>query len=119
MMEGTPPGEDNVFSRFTEPEQATWKRQALILGLLLLVGFLGLWLWIHSDEQRTIAAMAPAQRAELFKARYADFRDLCIAGKDPAAEVQCHHHAESLLRFPECDDACKGEVAPVLRRTSR
>jgi hypothetical protein len=87
--------------------------------LLLLVGFLGLWLWIHSDEQRTIAAMAPAQRAELFKARYADFRDLCIAGKDPAAEVQCHHHAESLLRFPECDDACKGEVAPVLRRTSR
>lgn len=120
MMEGTPPGEDNVFSRYSEPEQGTtWKRQALIVGLLLLFVFTGVWFWIHSSEERSIAAMAPAQRAALFQSMQASFREHCIDGKDPGAEVQCHHQAERLLRFPECDDACRGEVAPVLRRTSR
>ncbi len=121
MTQGTPPGEDNVFSRYAEPESgtgATWKRNALVLGLVLLCVLSGVWLYLNGSDDRALAAMAPTQRANLFRETREAFQGNCVTSPTPAAEARCHKQAEFLLRFPECDDACRGEVAPVLRRTS-
>jgi hypothetical protein len=121
MTQGPPPGEDNVFSRYAEPDSgggATWKRQAMLVGLVLLFVFSGVWLYLNSSDERAIAAMSPAQRTTLFQETREAFRGNCVTGATPAAEARCHKQAEFLLHFPECDDACRGEVAPVLRRTS-
>ncbi|XXF81709.1 hypothetical protein P2318_00865 [Myxococcaceae bacterium GXIMD 01537] len=119
MMDGTPPGEDNVFSRYAEPAGGGWKRLALGVGLAVLVVMVGVWLWMHGSAERALSAMAPLQREALFKETRENFRANCVAGTVPEAEAKCHKQAEFLQHFPECDDACRAEVAPVLRRTSR
>lgn len=122
MMQGPPPGEDNVFSRYSEPDAgpgaAAWKRQALLVGLVLLCVLSGVWLYLNGSDERAIAAMSPVQRAILFKETRDTFRGNCVTSPTPATEARCHKQAEFLLNFPECDDACRGEVSPVLRRTS-
>lgn len=124
MMDGPRHGGDeeaNVFSRYSDSGAggATWKRQALLVGLVLLFALSGLWLYLHGSDERAIAAMAPAQRASLFKETRERFLGDCVTRVAPDAEARCHKQAEFLLHFPECDDACRGEVTPVLRRTSR
>lgn len=120
MTQGTPPGDDNVFSRYAEPEPGEgWKRQALIVGLALLFVFSGIWLYLNSSEKRTVEAMSPSQRAALFAETHAAFQKGCVTAGAPEGEARCHKQGEFLLLFPECDDTCRNEVAPVLRRTSR
>ena len=121
MMQGTPPGDDNVFSRYAEPDSgtgATWKRQALLVGLVLFLVLSGVWLYLNGSDERAIASMSPSQRATLFQETRDAFRGNCVTNPSPAAEARCHKQAEFLLNFPECDVACRGEVNPVLRRTS-
>ena len=110
-----------MFSRYAEPDTgtgATWKRQALLVGLVLLCVLSGVWLYLNGSDERAIAAMSPAQRASLFEETRTTFRGSCVTSPTPATEARCHKQAEFLLNFPECDAACRGEVSPVLRRTS-
>ncbi|MFP2926736.1 hypothetical protein ACLESO_16310 [Pyxidicoccus sp. 3LG] len=124
MAGGTPPGdgdEDNIFTRDRAPTGGEKRvRQAVLLGGVLLV--LGVvWLYLQGGENRALNAMAPVQRAVLFQETRDSFRLMCItdAGINARFADRCQKQADFLTRFPECDEACRQEVAPALRSAVR
>ena len=124
MAGGSPPGdggEDNIFSRDLAPPSGDRRlRQALVLGVVLLL--LGtVWLYLQGGENRALNAMSPAQRAAFYKETWDEVRLVCLtdAGVKRGFEKRCQQHADFLTQFPECDEACRRELAPVLRRAVR
>ncbi|WP_171817855.1 hypothetical protein [Pyxidicoccus fallax] len=120
MAGGSPPGdgggEDNIFSRDLAPPSGDKRlRQALVLGVVLLL--LGtVWLYLQGGENRALNAMSPAQRGAFFQETRDSIRESCLtdAGVKRGFEKRCQKQAEFLTRFPECDEACRREIAPVL-----
>ncbi len=108
---------EGLFSRDLEPESSGGPRRYrwLLLGAVALVG-LGVWLWAHSSEDNALRAMSPAQREALYKDAWEDVRQRCLAAEGPLDTAgSCRQRAEFLLRFPQCDEACRAELAPALQ----
>ncbi|MCY1017974.1 hypothetical protein [Pyxidicoccus sp. MSG2] len=124
MAGGTPPGDggdDNIFTRDRPPSEGEKRvRQVVVLSVVLLV--LGaVWLYLQGGENRALNAMSPAQRAALFQETRDSIRLMCLsdAGVKKAFQGRCAKQADFLVRFPECDEACKQEVAPMLPQPTR
>ncbi|MBJ6760604.1 hypothetical protein JGU66_07495 [Myxococcaceae bacterium JPH2] len=109
--DGDDPGERRLFSRDVDPPPSKWRPRVILLGVVTLM-LVGVWLWLHSSEDRALLAMAPAQRKALFHETQQGFRLMCLsdAGKDFIP--RCRQQATFLARFPECDTACRQEISP-------
>jgi hypothetical protein len=119
MAGGTPPGDggdDNIFTRDRPPSGGEKRvRQAVVLGVVLLV-LVGVWLYLQGGENRALNALSPAQRAALFQETRDSIRLMCLgdAGVKKGLQARCAQQADFLNRFPECDEACKREIAPFI-----
>lgn len=126
MMAGGPPpdgGEDNIFSRERPPTGGEKRvRRALVLGVVLLVLAL-VWGYVQGGENRALNAMSPVQRAALFQETRDSIRLMCLtdAGVRSGGKLErrCQQQADFLTRFPECDEACRREIAPFVRSAVR
>jgi hypothetical protein len=87
----------------------------LVLGAVLL-GLVGVWMWVHGSEGGALRAMSPAQREAFYQEAWAAQRALCLEVDGPRdSEARCRKRAEYLLQFPQCDEACRTELAPSLK----
>ncbi len=116
MTDGTDPSEEGLFSRDLAPApRSPWWRRLLVLGLVAVVCGVA-WLWVHSSTQSAILAMSPQQREAFYKEAWADQRTHCLGGDGPAEpKSSCLKRAQFLLLFPQCDEACRKELAPSLQ----
>lgn len=118
MAGGSPPGDggdDNIFTRDRPPSPGEKRvRQAVMVAIALgLVSMV--WLYLQGGENRALNAMAPAQREAFYQETREDLRLTCLtdAGVKRRVEQRCRKLADFLARFPECDEACKREIALV------
>ncbi|RKH03315.1 hypothetical protein D7V97_26685 [Corallococcus sp. CA053C] len=122
--DGTPPGEeggeDNIFAKELATPPGRWVRRGTWIGIVLMV-LLGVFLWLQGGENRALNAMSPSQRQALFQETRDEFQELCLLpdGGTTRFPKRCAQHADFLVRFPECDDACKQEAQPFLKRPTR
>ena len=105
-----------LFSRDLAPEpRSSWVIRAAVLGAIAAVS-LGVWLWVQSSEGGAVRAMAPAQREALFKETWKDQRMRCPRTAEAAdTPARCRQRAEFLMLFPQCDETCRAELAPLLQ----
>jgi cytochrome b pre-mRNA-processing protein 3 len=114
IMDGADPSSGGgLFSRELEQAPSGGRRRGLMVGAILLV-LLGLWLWMRGSEGGALRAMSPAQRQALYQETWRDQRARCLGAERADSTGQCQHRAEFLLRFPQCDGACRAELAPSL-----
>lgn len=106
-----------LFSRDLAPEpRKPWVTRAVVLGAIAAVG-LGLWLWMQGSKDGALRAMSPVQREALFKETWKDYRLRCTGAPEHSdSRAVCQQRAEFLLRFPQCDEACRAQVAPSLQQ---
>ncbi|MDC0712069.1 hypothetical protein POL68_26610 [Stigmatella sp. ncwal1] len=112
ITEGANSPGGGLFSRELEAPRGSGRRRGLVVGAILLV-LLGLWLWMRGSEGGALRALSPVQRQALYQETWRDQRARCLApGERRDTAEQCQHRAEFLLRFPQCDVACRAELAP-------
>ncbi|NOK20923.1 hypothetical protein [Corallococcus carmarthensis] len=121
--EGTPPDEGgdekNIFAKELAPPPSIWLRKGTWLALVF-VAMVGVFIWLQGGEDRALSALSPTQREALFRETFEEFRLLCLPdGGATRFPKRCARHADFLVRFSECDDACRREVEPFLPRPSR
>ncbi|NVJ23861.1 MULTISPECIES: hypothetical protein [Myxococcus] len=111
--------EDNIFTRDRPPTRNQKRvRQAVTLGVVLAV-LAVVWGYLQGGENRAINAMSPAQREALFQETRDSFHLMCLGDAGPRLLQRCQKQAEFILRFSECDEACRQELEPVLRNAVR
>jgi len=108
--------EGGLFSRDLAPEpRTTWFIRVGVLGAIAAVS-LGVWLWVQNSEGGAVRAMAPAQREALFKETWKAQRMRCPRTAEAAdTPERCRQRAEFLMLFPQCDETCRAELAPLLQ----
>ncbi|AGC41520.1 hypothetical protein MYSTI_00161 [Myxococcus stipitatus DSM 14675] len=119
-LNGNEEGEEaNIFTRDRAPTRNQKRvRQAVVLGIVLVVLAL-VWGYLQGGENRALNALSPAQREALFMETFDSFRLMCLADAGPKLLMRCQKQAEFLMRFSECDEACRQELAPALRNAVR
>jgi hypothetical protein len=105
-----------LFSRELAPQpRGSRLRKGLVLGAVLL-GSVGVWLWVQGSEGGGLRAMSPAQREAFYQEAWAAQRAKCLHPDGPRdPESRCRQRAQYLLQFPQCDEACRTELAPSLQ----
>ncbi len=114
MMAGGPPegGEDNIFTRDRPTKAGTWVRRAVVLGV---VAFLMMIIYLtQTGTEGRLGAMSPAQRAAFFQDTMDAIREKCFPDGGVKTNRRCQKLADFAQKFPECDEACRKEVAPLL-----
>ena len=116
---GTTDGADSsqgaLFSRDLAPGPRTpWLIRVVVVGVVA-VACLGVWVWVQNTKGGAVLALAPAQREALFKETWKAQRMRCSkVGEQVDTSEQCRQRAEFLLLFPQCDEACRAELAHSL-----
>lgn len=113
--ENSPEG-GGLFSRELAPQPGDPKlRRILVIGAILL-GLGGVWVWVQGSEGGGLRAMSPAQREAFFQEAWAAQRAKCLGDAGPTEpQSRCRQRAQYLLQFPQCDEACRAELAPSLQ----
>jgi hypothetical protein len=115
MMAGGPPegGEDNIFTRDRPTKGGTWLRRGLLLAG---VGFVMMIIYLtQSGTQGRLGAMSPAQRHAFYEETLEAIRVDCLGdGGMRRSQKRCQKLADFVQNFPECDEACRQEIAPLL-----
>jgi cytochrome b pre-mRNA-processing protein 3 len=116
MTDGTDTSGGGLFSRdLGPPRRSSWVLRGVVLGVIAVV-CVGAWVWVHRSQEGAIRAMSRAQQEALYKEAWADQRRHCLGGEGPAETAsRCRQRAEFLLLFPQCDEACRKELAPSLQ----
>ncbi len=116
MTDGTDPSDGGLFSRdMAPPPRESKGRRWVVIGAVAVVSLI-VWVWVHRSEEGAVRAMSPAQREAFYKEAWADQRTKCLAASGPLEpEGKCRQRAEFLLLFPQCDEACRAELAPSLQ----
>jgi hypothetical protein len=96
-----------------------WVVRGAVVGAVA-VACLGVWLWVQGTEGGAVSAMSPAQREALFKEAWKDQRMRCPRTAESAdTPERCRQRAEFLLRFPQCDETCRAELAHSLQGAAK
>lgn len=117
MSDGADSSQGALFSRDLAPgPRKTWVIRAAVLGAVAL-GCLGVWLYVQNSEGGAVRAMAPAQREALFKETWKDQLMYCSKAASEKSDTpeQCQQRARFLLLFPQCDEACRAQLAHSLQ----
>ena len=83
----------------------------LVLILLAVAG-LTLWDWRHAPEGQAFAELSPEARQEKFLSTRRNADGSCAHQE---LWAQCRTQLELLVRFPECDEACRFFAARMRR----
>jgi cytochrome b pre-mRNA-processing protein 3 len=113
---GDSSGDGGLFSRARTPPPGEGRlRRVLVIGGVLLVS-VGVWMWVHGSEGGALRAMSPAQREAFYQETWAAQRAKCLTDAGPTEPAsRCRQRAQYLLQFPQCDEACRAELAPWLQ----
>jgi hypothetical protein len=68
-------------------------------------------------EQRALEKMEPQARAALFHETWESFQAVCIPQAASGLGGRCQQEAQFLLKFPECNAACREQLDAVNRPT--
>lgn len=115
MSEGADTPGGGLFSRDLAPEpRRPGLRRGVVLGAIALAA-VGMWLWMQGSEGGALRAMSPVQREALYQETWRDHRARCLGDAEfRDTPAQCQQRATFLLRFPQCDEACRAALAPSL-----
>jgi hypothetical protein len=97
----------------TSAHTLTW-----VVGIVML-GFVGLWLWQSGREERSVRTLDDAERHALFTRTLETLRTTCAAHRDAELTGFCAEQAQFVLRFSECDAACHDLARSQLRPATR
>lgn len=117
MTDGGDSSDDGgLFSRArAQPPRGSRLRKVLVIGAVLL-GLVGVWMWVQGSEGGALRAMSPAQREAFYQETWKAQRAKCLGDAGPTEpESRCRQRAQYLLQFPQCDEACRAELAPSLQ----
>jgi cytochrome b pre-mRNA-processing protein 3 len=105
-----------LFSReLAPPPRGSRMRKGLVIGAVFLVT-VGVFLWVQGTEGGGLRAMSPAQREAFYQEAWRAQRAKCLTPDGPRdSESRCRQRAQYLLQFPQCDEACRAELAPSLQ----
>jgi hypothetical protein len=87
----------------------------LVLALAAATFFVARFL----GERRLLEELPPPQRAALLRSELEAFRLRCAPGVAHRSDLDCRARARAVLRFPECDAACRATVEPYAPAASR
>ncbi|WP_044189153.1 hypothetical protein [Hyalangium minutum] len=90
---------------------------ALLCGAVVVLGAFLLLARTLTAEQRAIAGMDPQARAQLFRETWDGFQAVCQPQAKPGLGGRCRQEAQFLLKFPECNAACRDQLADMNRAT--
>jgi cytochrome b pre-mRNA-processing protein 3 len=94
-------------------------RYAWAGALAVVVGFFTLWFLQTRHEQQVIRELPAAQRHALYERTFETLSTVCVKPGDPMLQDYCRSQAAFIVRFPECDDACRALVQPHSPRAVR
>jgi cytochrome b pre-mRNA-processing protein 3 len=89
-----------------------------ILMGLVLVAMLGVVAWLAGSENTRSGPLREPERQALYERTLGTLSEFC----DPKRGLKgiddfCRQQADFILRFPQCDTACRALVAPYHRPT--
>lgn len=115
----TAPSPQPRLSREPQPQGRAWLRRpaSLLLGALLIIAVLGVLARALSSEQRALEKMDTQTRAALFQETWQGFKTLCQPQPAPGLSSRCQEQAQFLLKFPDCDAACRDQLTVVVHPT--
>jgi hypothetical protein len=115
----TVPGPQPGLPSSSQPQgRARLRRPAsLLLVALLIIGVLLVLARALSSEQRALEKMDPQTRAALFQETWQGFQTLCQPQPAAGLASRCQEQAQFLLKFPECNAACRGQLTTVMHPT--
>jgi cytochrome b pre-mRNA-processing protein 3 len=99
---------------YRSPAVSTWAL-LIVLALAAVAFFVTRYL----GERRLLEDMPPTQRAALLRSELETFRLRCAPEVAHRSELDCRARAREVLRFPECDAACRAAVEPYAPAASR
>jgi hypothetical protein len=83
-----------------------WPAGIVLIVTVLILLFV--WAWSLGSDGRSLARMAPSERARLFQLTRNKAEAVCAA---PGLEDQCRAEVNLMAKFPECTDECRAFVA--------
>jgi len=94
----------------TQPFATISKKPLLVAGILLALALLlAVWWWWGGRAERVaIADLDPQERAALYQRTLQNLRSTCEPPERPRGlDDYCRRQADFILKFPECDSACR------------
>jgi hypothetical protein len=77
----------------------------LVIGLLLLSTWAAVLGWRDHQLTAAVEALSAAERQRVYADTLEELRSVCTT--EPRLREHCRGEAELILRFSECDDACR------------
>jgi len=104
----------------TSPPPAHSPAVSLWAVLFVIVLALGSFFAVRClGERRLLADLPPTQRAALLRSELEAFRLRCAPEVAHRSDLDCRARARRVLRFSECDEACRAAVELYAPAASR
>ena len=78
---------------------------ALLLALLVMVGWLAAIAWSEHRHAITVRQLPAAVQAATYRRTYDELSTTCV--QEPKLADHCRRQAEFVVRFPQCDAKCE------------
>jgi hypothetical protein len=86
----------------------------------IVVAVLAFWMWKTTEETRAIRHLPAAERQTLYDRTLRTLQSPCRPGDDSRGlRGFCVDQAKFILKFPECDAACRTIASEYLRNPAR
>jgi hypothetical protein len=86
------------------------------LAVALVIAVVGVaWLVLEiTGPARSLRALPPAERREVYERTMDDLRTLCLPGRAAALRDHCRQLAELIAPLKECGPECEAVIRPIL-----
>jgi hypothetical protein len=106
----------------TERVQGDRSRRIAIAAAVLVVLLALLWLWSQriAEQDRALEQLPAAERRALYERTLHTLERSCAPRTRPAGlDDYCRQQAEFIVRFPECDQACRTVAEQFQKKPTR